>query len=235
MDIMFYAAAILAAVCVLSPHEFAHAFVAYKNGDPTAKAYGRMTLNPFKHIDLVGFIMLTLVGFGWAKPVPINPYNFKNYKVGMFTTAIAGITINFIIAFIIYPLYLAVALFLPDVSLITEFLYMFLNITFTYSMCSIVFNLLPFSPLDGFRVVQAFTREINPVHKFLKNYGQAILIVLIVESYLCNLLSGYVDWATKFDILGYVMTFATEIIGLPIRALWNTVFGLPWNMGLTIF
>ena len=113
MDIIIsFLAGAVAILFVLCPHEFAHAYVAYKNGDPTAKIYGRMTLNPLKHLDPVGFILFALVGFGWAKPVPINANNFRNYKSGMFTTAIAGVCINLIIAFIAYPLYLVAYRFL---------------------------------------------------------------------------------------------------------------------------
>lgn len=230
-DIIWLVASVLAVVCVFAPHEFAHAYVAYKNGDPTAKMRGRMSLNPLRHIDPTGFIMCALVGFGWARPVPIDPYNFKNYRVGMFTTAIAGVVVNYIIAFIAYPLFLLCEKYLLPWSAASTFtfyvvrlLYLFLNLTFIYSLCSVVFNLLPLNPLDGFRVVQAFTREVNPVHKFLRNYGQAILIILIAESFLCNLLNRFgVPYAEYLNILGYFMTFATKYIGWPITALWNLI------------
>ena len=83
MNYIYYfiavAAQFLAVIVVVTTHEFAHAFVAYKCGDPTAKFSGRMTLNPLKHIDPLGILMFALAGFGWAKPVPVNPYNFKDY------------------------------------------------------------------------------------------------------------------------------------------------------------
>ncbi len=226
--IIYYLAAILATIFVLAPHEYAHAYVAYKNGDPTAKMNGRLTLNPLKHLDLVGFVMITLVGFGWARPVPINPYNFKNYRTGMFTTAIAGVIVNYIIAFLAYPLYLVVCMYFPVTNSVMYYLGYFLEyvfyLTFVRSLCSFIFNILPLNPLDGFRVVQAFTRETNKVHRFLRDYGQVILIVLIVESFLCDLLVDFgVNWAENLDILGYVLTFAVRIIGKPITALWDWI------------
>ena len=85
----------------LSLHEAAHGFVAYKLGDPTAKLHGRLTLNPFKHFDVIGFVMLMLVGFGWAKPVPINARNFKDPRKGMALTALAGPVANLLLGFVL--------------------------------------------------------------------------------------------------------------------------------------
>ncbi|MGN0823829.1 MAG: site-2 protease family protein [Candidatus Coproplasma sp.] len=131
----------IAILFVLCPHEFAHAYVAYKNGDPTAKFDGRMSLNPLKHLDPFGFILFALVGFGWAKPVPVNSNNFRNRRVGMFTTAIAGVCVNYIIAFIAYPLYLlALRFLLPycELSNAAEFFIDFLLkvlAVFMYTAC----------------------------------------------------------------------------------------------------
>lgn len=232
-----YLAKILAVMFVFAPHEFAHAFIAYKNGDPTAKFRGRMTINPVKHIDPIGFISCVLVGFGWAKPVPIDPYNFRNYRKGMFTTAIAGIVMNYIIAFFAYLFYVLVLKYLiienADIAAnvdwvfyIIEFIQTFFYILFVYSLCSVIFNLIPLNPLDGFRVVEAFTRQINPVTRFLRNYGNIILIVLIAESFLCSILSDYVYWFEYLNILGYVMTFAIKIVGYPIQLAWSWILKL---------
>ena len=112
MSILFrYLGGIIAVLFVFVPHEFAHAFVAYKCGDPTAKMQGRLTLNPVKHVDPAGFVLCILTGFGWAKPVPIYPYNFRHYRKGLFLTAIAGVVTNYIIAFIAYPIFLLLALY----------------------------------------------------------------------------------------------------------------------------
>lgn len=224
-------ASVIAVIFVFTPHEFAHAYVAYKNGDSTAKLQGRMTLNPLKHIDPIGFISCALIGFGWANPVPVDPLNFKKYRFGMFTTSIAGIITNYIVAFIVYAILLCVLLFWNASSTASAYILMFLITVLTkifeYSLCSVVFNLLPFYPLDGFRIVESLTREINPVTKFLKTYGNAILIILIVESFLCDLLVYFdITWAQNFDILGYVLTFSVEIIGKPITAFWSLIFRL---------
>lgn len=228
----------IAVIFIFTPHEFAHAFIAYKNGDTTAKMYGRLTLNPVKHIDPTGFVLCALAGFGWAKPVPIDPANFRSYKKGLFTTAIAGVIANYIVAFIVYPLYL---LFLnkvyvanyefladkPAFDFIVSVVYMSFFLIYAYSLNVFVFNLLPFPPLDGFRVVQSLTREINPVHRFLKNYGSYILIGLVVESFLCNILSRYgggiSDIIKYFNILNYLQSFAVKILGFPISAFWDWI------------
>ena len=99
-------ATFLAVVAVLTLHEFAHAFVAYKCGDPTAKWAGRMTLNPVKHFDSVGLVCFVFVGFGWAKPVPVNEANFRKYRSGCFWTSAAGVITNYLSAFLFYPLFI---------------------------------------------------------------------------------------------------------------------------------
>lgn len=103
--------------------------------------------------------------------------------------------------------------------------YTLLNI-YSFSLAVFVFNLLPLYPLDGFRVVESCTRQINPVRRFLRNYGQMILIILIAESFICDILSDYVEWAKYCDILGYVMYFATDIIGYPIKLAWDWILKL---------
>ena len=106
---LFYILAqFLAVAVVLSFHEFAHAYAAYKNGDPTAKFAGRLTLNPAKHFDPIGVITFALAGFGWAKPVPVNPNNFKDYRKGCFWTSIAGVLMNYAMAFLFYPVFILV-------------------------------------------------------------------------------------------------------------------------------
>lgn len=236
-DIIYLLASLIAVIFVFAPHEFAHAYVAYKNGDPTAKMRGRLTLNPFKHIDPAGFVMCALVGFGWAKPVPVDPYNFRNYKKGMFTTAIAGVIVNYIIAFFAYLIYVIILRFFnPADSAFLVYFEFFLRMTFylifAYSLYSFVFNLLPLYPLDGFRVVEAATRQVNPVQKFLRNYGQMILLILLIESFICGVVADRVPNAqvanivNYFDILGYVGWFARNIIGFPITAAWGWILKL---------
>lgn len=234
-ELIKFFASVIAIFFVLIPHEFAHAFVAYKNGDATPKMYGRLTLTPIKHLDPIGWIMCIFTGFGWAKPVPIYPYNFKNYRVGLFTTAIAGVSANYIIAFIAFPLYLLFATVLGPIAE-TEAALTAINIIgtiffyiFSFSLTIVVFNLLPFNPLDGFRIVESFTREINPVRRFLKNYGLYILIALVVESFVCTKIVQYtdLDYFKYFNLLWYPHWFSMNILGFPIIAMWEAIFQIP--------
>ncbi len=223
--LLYYVASFLAVVIVLTLHEFSHAAVAYACGDPTAKWSGRMTLNPLKHFDLLGLICFTLVGFGWAKPVPINQNNFRRPRLGLFLTSAAGVAMNLVTAALLfYPLYLVVISYLPY-SAGAEFLSEFLLLLYLYSLSFAVFNLLPLHPLDGFRIVDAFNRRRGPVFRFLRDYGHYILLGLVVWSFACDLLGGYIAFFGYLDILGWVMTFARDIVGAPIQFLWGLI---PW-------
>ena len=149
--IVYLLASFLAVMVVITLHEFSHAFVAYKCGDPTAKFNGRMTLNPIKHFDPIGIVMFALVGFGWARPVPVNPNNFRHYRSGSFWTSAAGIITNYISAFLFYPIFLLTTNYLlPDSSYAMtygqEFIDYLTQFLFSYSLSFCVFNLLPFYP-----------------------------------------------------------------------------------------
>ena len=222
------AASFLAVVVVLTLHEFAHSFVAVKCGDPTPKWNGRLTLNPLKHFDLVGLICFAFVGFGWAKPVPINPNNFKNYRTGMALTASAGVLMNYLTAFLVYPVYMAVSSYLYHIlpTPVYSILLFLCYFIFAYSLSFCVFNLLPFYPLDGFRVVDALNKRRGKVFRFLRQYGHYILLFLIAESFICNLFVRFgVYQMDYFNILGWVLQFATDILGWPITKLWGLI---PW-------
>ena len=222
-------ASFFAVVIVLTLHEFSHAFVAYKCGDPTPKFSRRLTLNPLRHFDIVGLLCFTFVGFGWAKPVPINPNNFKKYRSGLALTSSAGVIMNYITAFVFFPLFMVVLNFgggMPDV--LGGFFYYFTLDLFSYSLSFCVFNLLPFHPLDGFNLIDALSRRRRRVLEFLRKYGYYILLALVVESFVCRrMVDGGIAMATYFDVLGWIMKFATNIFGYPIVALWNL---LPWNI-----
>ena len=219
-------ASFCAVIIVLTLHEFAHAYVAYKCGDPTPKWNGRLSLNPLRHYDLVGLLCFTFVGFGWAKPVAINPENFRKYRLGLGLTACAGIVMNYLTALIIYPLYLVVLYYMPSAPFVTLLLEYFFYYVFAYSLSFFVFNLLPLYPLDGFRILDAVNKKRGRVFRFLRNNGQYILFGLIVESFLCQLLVRFgVPQMAMFNILGWFMRFATDILGWPITALWGLI---PW-------
>ena len=141
----------------LTFHEWAHAFVAYKLGDNTAKYQGRLTLNPFVHLDVVGSICMLLCGFGWAKPVPVNMLNFKNPKGGMALTALAGPAINLILGIVGCLIYSVLSLFIvPSGNLV---LYYILYFFYQFGYLNIflaIFNLIPLPPFDGSKVLYYF-------------------------------------------------------------------------------
>lgn len=177
----------------LTVHEWAHAFTADKLGDPTAKNLGRMTLNPFAHIDLFGFLCLLVVGFGWAKPVPVNPRNFKNYRRDDIIVSLAGIAMNLVVAFFATILFYF-GVYRWNLGSNEAFYTIFLSIV-TINLSLAVFNLLPIYPLDGSHVFESlFMRYIPKFFMFLRQYGQYILIALLVSGLVSTVLGTVVSW-----------------------------------------
>ncbi len=197
-------ALILVLVISLSLHEFGHAFVAYKQGDMTPKIMGRVTLNPLAHIDPIGFVCCALFGFGWAKPVEINPIKFRNYKKGLFLTSIAGVTINIILAFLGCGIYYICLRFLPLTNGFNLFLLYFGMFMYTINLSLFVFNLLPVYPLDGFNCIAALTKYDNKFVNFMRKYGTLILIIVLIFGDI--LLFQLVQW-----------------IGTPLEMLWRLI------------
>lgn len=159
----------------LSFHEMSHAYIAHKMGDDTAKNLGRLTMNPLKHLDLIGSISLVLFGIGWAKPVPVNTRNFENPKKGMALTALAGPVSNLILS-IIGLIPLVVAFYVFDFTsttlwLIYQFFYMFHYLNLVYA----VFNMLPVPPLDGSRIALLFLPE--KIYFGVMKYERIIMLV----------------------------------------------------------
>lgn len=169
LDLVFFAGALLLAITV---HEFSHAWVANYLGDPTPKRAGRVSLNPIRHLDALGTLMLFLVRFGWGKPVPINPNNFKNPRLGSALTAVAGPTSNFLMANL-----LALILKLSNISTITP-LGTFLLLTIYLNLILMIFNLLPIPPLDGSKFFALFFPSLES-RKF-EMYGPFILVAFIL-------------------------------------------------------
>lgn len=157
-------------------HELAHGWAAYKMGDSTAKNLGRLTFNPFSHLDLFGTIMLFLFGIGYANPVPVNTRNFRNPKKGMIVTALAGPGSNLLMAFVFIWLYYIV-LMLPQ-SLAVSFIAYFFDFAATVNVSLAVFNLLPIPPLDGSKVI-GFLIPSKAYFKILQ-YERYIMIGLLL-------------------------------------------------------
>ncbi len=164
--------------CTLPVHEYAHALVATKLGDQTPRLQGRLTLNPMAHISPLGALMILLVGFGYAKPVGVNPRNFKNPKKGMALVAIAGPISNLLMGFIAE--FFAILCLKFSVNANDSFLlaavYMFFNYAAVVNLQLAVFNFLPIPPLDGSRILQLLIPS-KYYYKFLQYERYIILVV----------------------------------------------------------
>jgi len=177
-------------VAIIPLHECSHGLVANRLGDPTAKNQGRLTLNPVKHFDPIGSVLMLLTGFGWAKAVPVNPRYFKNPKRDMAVTALAGPLSNLIFGYILLIAYrLIYGLFAPTVAVasapiqalfvgITEILWAMFSINISLA----VFNLLPVPPLDGSRIVSIFLPD--KIYFSIMRYERYIFVVMAVLLYL---------------------------------------------------
>jgi Zn-dependent protease len=195
---ILFVAWLIAILIALSFHEFAHALAGYALGDSTAKREGRLTLNPLAHIDLLGFLMLIFIGFGWGKPVPFNPYNLNKYpKWGPAIISIAGPLAN-IILIIFFGILLKILVVFTALGP-ENLLVQFLDILIMLNVFLIVFNLIPIPPLDGSKVL--FTLLPSPKYDnfkyFLETRGPIILILLIIlDSFSSvSILSAIFNWA----------------------------------------
>jgi len=184
MEIHFIFQIIVLVISIMA-HEVAHGAAAYAFGDPTAKNLGRLTLNPLKHIDLFGSIVLPLLliltnagfVFGWAKPVPYNPYNLKHRRLGEFCVAIAGILTNFCIA-LFFSIFLKYSDLLLDISLQTSYLIKYIILI---NVVLAVFNLFPVPPLDGSKILFTIVPYRYERHLIVfEKYGFYFLIILVV-------------------------------------------------------
>lgn len=176
---------------VLPVHELAHGYVAYKLGDPTAKDAGGLTLNPLRHLDPFGLIMMVVAGVGWAKPVPVNSSYFKNRKAGMILVSMAGPLSNLILAFIFMLLWglvvklIAIGVIVINTAAMNTFIgYLidFFSFFISVNISLAVFNLIPVPPLDGSRLISAFIPE-ESYYRFARYeqyIGLAFIILVIV-------------------------------------------------------
>ncbi len=206
--------ALLATLAIsLSFHEFAHAWSAVEMGDDTPRLNGRLSLNPLAHLDPIGSILLVVAGFGWAKPVPINPYNFRNPRLGTTLVSAAGPLANFVLALIA-----AIPVRLGAINLLyhtpwggqwaqglAEFLYTFVLLNLNLML----FNLIPIAPLDGSKILRGLAprewdRWLNP----LEQYGAFILMGLV-----------FLGSFGRFSIIGMVIGPVTQFLARAILGL----------------
>ncbi|MBC8588403.1 site-2 protease family protein [Tissierellaceae bacterium BX21] len=175
-------------------HELAHGYTAYKLGDNTAKDAGRLTINPLKHIDPIGFIFMLVFKFGWAKPVPINPNNFKKRKRDTILVSIAGPLINFIIAIIM-------GFVITLIPIKNSIVFQIILTTLWYNIMLGTFNLLPFPPLDGSKIVASLL-PVKYEFYFYKyeKYFYIILLILIATDLINKLLGPIINFVLNILI-----------------------------------
>ena len=203
---------ILPSLLCITLHELSHGYVAYRLGDTTAKDAGRLTLNPIKHIDVMGLLMMVVFRFGWAKPVPVNMYRFKNPKKGMAATALAGPACNFLLALLFlflygllyYPLYV-------HGGAVAETVLQLVYTTAYLSLALAVFNLIPIPPLDGSKVLFSFIPD-ESYFKLMRyeRYGMILLLVLVSTKILGGPLSTATSWL--FDKLLVFAEFGFRLV-----------------------
>lgn len=230
MALLVVLAYLIAMLVAIIGHELAHGYVALWNGDKTAKFLGRLSPNPAKHFDLVGLLMMLCVGFGWAKPVPIDPRNFKNYKKSMTFTALAGVTYNLIVG-IFSLLFLSIIQKTTGIMgstidsvidggaksyLILFFCYLFSTLALL-NFSLMVFNLLPIYPLDGFRVVETLSKPNNRYVNFMYKYGAQVMLIFVLVTFFLG------RFIPQLDILSYLI----RLVCVGFDKLFALIFGMP--------
>ncbi|MBQ7089903.1 MAG: site-2 protease family protein [Clostridia bacterium] len=217
--ILEYGCLIAAIVLSLSIHEFSHAWMATKLGDPTPRATGRISLNPIRHIDIFGFIVMIFAHFGWAKPVQVNPMYFRNPSKGMMYTALAGPISNIGLCLLFSPLYYLSSYFFlmnPAVEWI-RYLQLFMGYMVMLNITLAVFNMIPIYPLDGSRVVgHYFPRYAT----FMARYADIVQLVFICLLILPDFVRGVPD------IIGFLIGTVQGYVVSWLMMFWNLILGL---------
>lgn len=210
MDLVESLKIIPAAVIGLTVHEFSHAFMAYKLGDNTAKEQGRITLNPLKHIDWMGFFLIVVAGFGWAKPVMFNPDNLKHKHRDEILISLAGPFSNFVIALLFFltaRIFYSIEFFNS-----TTFGLQIINMIMIWGVINFslfIFNLIPLPPLDGSHLYLTFLKEIHPIIMMnIYKYGTLVLFAIIIAESQFNINILHIS-----ELVGGITSFFIQLFG----------------------
>ena len=203
--LLFVMGGVACLIC-LTVHELSHGLVAYKLGDPTAKLNGRLTLNPLAHVDWIGLFLLLAVGVGWAKPVPVDPRNFKNPRKGMAITALAGPVSNFLMALVALGVDSLLYHFGPS-NQPMAYLIVFLCQLAVLNVGLGLFNLIPFPPLDGSRVLEMFLPE--RAYRWLLRYERYLVVAVVLLAW-----SGFFG-GPLYTAIAWVLRLLCQITQFP--------------------
>ncbi|MBD3270600.1 site-2 protease family protein [Candidatus Peregrinibacteria bacterium] len=207
MTIINFVFLLASLVFVITVHEYAHAWMANFLGDPTAKNQGRISLNPLRHLDPMGTLLIFLAGIGWGKPVPVNPFYFKNRKVYEAAVALAGPMMNLIVAVIVL---IPLKYFGDSLGIYLETL---LFTIFDISILLFAFNMLPFAPLDGSKVVGIIIPDKwqGKYQEFLANSAMYFFVFLLVDHFI---LTRYFGFSILSFIIGWIVTLTKTVLFL---------------------
>lgn len=202
-------ASVFVIFCTMPVHEYAHALVATKLGDPTPRMQGRLSLNPMHHIDPIGALMIILVGFGYAKPVSVNARNFKNPKVGMALTALAGPCANLLMA-LLCLLCKNIVLTVSATGILANAFAIFFIFAASINVGLAVFNLLPIPPLDGSRILQLLIPQ--KYYFRIMQYERYIILVVFILLF-TNVLSKPLGWlqSVVYSGLDYIVSLPFQL------------------------
>lgn len=225
MKIVLLLISVFTLLPALSLHEFAHGYAAYKCGDPTAKSMGRLSLNPFAHLDPMGTLMLLIAGFGWAKPVPINSSYFRKPRRDIALVSLAGPLMNFLLAavsILLRSLAANIALYTGNIS--SNIVYIILFIFDSFALLNLglgLFNLIPLPPLDGSNVLMCLLKpQAAAKYSKIRYYSRYIFLGLVLLTWLpypINRIS---------DIIFFPLDFLRESMYTGLLKLFNAFFSL---------